>query len=213
VYFLKQMDTASTMQAYTCFFRDTVRTAIRRPFRNPRPPLRLLCILCIVAAHFLPVPDLQAQVKSPFAWLPGNFDTTVNGNYRGARITSRAQLDSMRRVYGIGTIINLAKDALPKKGPSEIEWSRELGIEYVSVYLGNSPPSEENWRRIRDLLSLGGVYLHCAHGADRTGAVIARYRVDVEGVEPCDAYREARRFGFKPWLAKLRAWIGCGDGK
>jgi hypothetical protein len=170
-------------------------------------------MLWVFALHPLPLSEVQAQVKSPFPWLPQNFDTTVNGNYRGARITERAQLDSMRRVYGVTTIINLAKDALPKKGPSEIEWSEELGIAYVSVYLGDAPPSEKNWQQIRDLLSKGGVYLHCAHGADRTGAVIAKYRVEVENVEPCDAYREARRFGFKPWLKKLRAWIGCTKGK
>ncbi|MBE0645878.1 MAG: hypothetical protein IH600_17490 [Bacteroidetes bacterium] len=174
--------------------------------RSLRYGMLLLCVLCS-----FPFSCLQAQVRSPFPWLPKNFDTTVNGNYRGARITSRAQLDSMRRMYGVVTVINLAKDALPKKGPSEIEWSRELGIKYVPVYLGDSPPSEKNWQNIRDLLARGGVYLHCAHGADRTGAVIARYRVEVEGVAPCDAYREARRFGFKPWLRKLRAWIGCEE--
>ena len=43
-----------------------------------------------IAAQPLLLNDLHAQVKSPFPWLPTNFDTTVNGNYRGARITSRA---------------------------------------------------------------------------------------------------------------------------
>ncbi|MDX9758573.1 MAG: hypothetical protein RBU27_05385 [Bacteroidota bacterium] len=171
--------------------------------------LRSLLFLFVLPA-LLPG-SLPAQVRSPFPWLPTNFDTTVNGNYRGARITSRAQLDSMREVYGIRTIINLAKDALPKKGATEIDWSEDLGIEYVPVYLGASPPSEENWRKIRDLLSRGGVYLHCAHGADRTGALIAKYRIEVEGLTPCEAYREARRYGFKPWLKKLRAWIGCEE--
>jgi hypothetical protein len=168
----------------------------------------LMMALAILTTQVAP-----GQVRSPFPWLPTNFDTTVNGNYRGARITSHAQLDSMRTVYGIRTIINLAKDALPKKGTGEIEWSKELGIEYVAVYLGDAPPSEENWRKIRELLSRGGVYLHCAHGADRTGAIIAKYRIDVEDVDPCEAYREARRYGFKPWLGKLRAWIGCEDGE
>lgn len=35
----------------------------------------------------------------------------------------------------------------------------------------------------------------------------------VAGVDPCEAYREARRFGFNPRLAKLRAWIGCEEGE
>lgn len=179
---------------------------------HARRGVTLLAVLFVIAAQPLLLNDLHAQVKSPFSWLPTNFDTTVNGNYRGARITSRAQVDSMRSKYGITTIINLAKDALPKRGPSEIAWSEELGIEYVSVYLGSSPPSEKDWQMIRDLLSKGGVYLHCAHGADRTGAIVAKYRIEVEGIAPCDAYREARRYGFKPWLKKLRAWIGCEKG-
>ncbi len=187
--------------------------SMAHPFKIPkRRPRSGAVFICAFVASLLLFPRAHAQVRSPFTWLPSNFDTTANGNYRGARITSRSQLDSMRSVFGVRTIINLAKDALPKKGPGEIEWSKELGIEYVSVYLGDSPPSDRNWSKIRDLLSRGGVYLHCAHGADRTGAVIAKYRIEVEGVEPCDAYREARRFGFKPWLKKLRAWIGCPEG-
>lgn len=162
----------------------------------------LLACVCACAA------PLAAQVRSPFPWLPTNFDTSVNGNYRGAKITSRAQLDSLKRVYGVRTVINLAKDALPKNGGTEIEWTRELGIEYVPVYLGTNPPSPKDWERIRALLQGGGVYVHCAHGADRTGAIIAKYRTEVEGLAPADAYREARRFGFKPWLGALRAWFG-----
>ena len=154
------------------------------------------------------VSPLIAQVRSPFSWLPTNFDTTVNDNYRGAKIVSRAQLDSMKRIYGINTIINLAKDALPKKGDSEIQWTRELGIAYVSVYLGTEPPSQKDWERIRGLLKGKGVYVHCAHGADRTGAIIAKFRTEVERVSPAEAYREARRYGFKPWLDAFRKWFG-----
>ncbi|MDH7516504.1 MAG: hypothetical protein QHI48_11595 [Bacteroidota bacterium] len=153
----------------------------------------------------------EAQVRSPFPWLPANFDTTVNGNFRGSRITRREQLDSMRRVYHITAVLNLAKDALPLTGPNEIHWSKELGLEYAGVYLGSSPPSQEQWERIRAFLDRGRVYVHCAHGADRTGAIIAKYRVETEGMEPCDAYREARRYGFKPYLKKFREWIGCPE--
>lgn len=155
---------------------------------------------------------LQAQVRSPFPWLPANFDTTVSGNYRGARIVSRAQLDSMKRVYGIATVVNLAKDALPKKGESEVQWTRELGIAYVPLYLGTQPPARKDWERVRGLLKGGRVYIHCAHGADRTGALVAKFRTEVEGVSPAEAYREARRFGFKPWLSALRAWFGYPGG-
>ena len=149
----------------------------------------------------------RAQVRPPFSWSPLNFDTTVAGNYRGARLTSKAQLDSLRAHYGIRAVINLAKDALPKSGASEVQWTKELGLEYIAVYLGTQPPSAEQWQRIRTRLSQGGVYVHCAHGADRTGAIIARYRTEVQAVSPDAAYREARRYGFKPWLADLKKWM------
>ena len=164
-------------------------------------------VVALFVALFCVAP-IEAQVRSPFGWLPTNFDTTVNGNYRGAKIISRTQLDSMKRRYGISVIVNLAKDALPKHGDTEIQWASELGIEYVPVYLGSDPPSPKNWERIRTLLEGKGVYLHCAHGADRTGAIIARFRTEVEAVPPAAAYREARSYGFKPWLSSFREWFG-----
>ncbi|MBL0174556.1 MAG: dual specificity protein phosphatase family protein [Ignavibacteria bacterium] len=174
----------------------------RRGALSERPVL----FFAIAAVAFACSAGAAAQVRSPFPWLPTNFDTTVAGNYRGAKLTSRAQLDSLRQRYGIRMIINLAKDALPKSGGSEIEWTRDLGIGYLPVYLGTKPPSDAQWKRIREELDKGGVYVHCAHGADRTGAIIARYRTEVERMSPDSAYREARRFGFKPWLKELKEW-------
>jgi len=149
-----------------------------------------------------------AQVKSPAPWLPSNFDTTVGGNFRGAKITSKNQLDSMRRIYGTRTILNLAKDALPKEGESEIQWCEEFNVRYVPVYLGTSPPTAKQWELITSLLDSGNVYVHCAYGADRTGAIIARYKIEHGLLSPAKAYREARKYGFKPWLQEFRKWIG-----
>ncbi len=160
----------------------------------------------IVLVLLAPLP-VVAQVATGPKWAPSNFDTTVNGNFRGARITSKAQLDSMKRIYGITTIINLAKDALPKKGESEIQWSKELGMEYVHVYLGTKPPSSKDWELIKSKLAQGKAYIHCAHGADRTGAIVAKYRLETNQCNPEQAYREARKYGFKPWLKDFRSWI------
>lgn len=169
------------------------------------PRFGALSLACLLVLCTMP---LTAQVRPLHAWGPSNLDTTVNGNFRGARITSRAQLDSMKRVLGITTVINLAKDALPKKGETEIDWCRDLGLTYIPVYLGSKPPKPEDWEKIRTALDGGGVYVHCAHGADRTGAIIAQYRVEREGATSEAAYREARRYGFKPWLRDLRTWFG-----
>ena len=61
---------------------------------------------------------------------------------------------------------------------------------------------------IKSMLDSGGVYVHCHHGADRTGAILAMYRIEREGYTPQQAYKEARKYGFKSWNTYLREWIG-----
>jgi len=62
--------------------------------------------------------------------------------------------------------------------------------------------------------SRGRILVHCKHGADRTGAVIAAYRVVVQGWKKEEALREMfnPRFGFHGfWFQNLRALIGEMD--
>jgi Dual specificity phosphatase, catalytic domain len=182
----------------------TLRQATRLPFLLSGITLMKYTFIALI---FLVTCTVSGQVRTGPKWAPTNFDTTVSGNFRGAKITKKAQVDSMKSVYGITTIINLAKDALPKKGKTEIDWAKEAGIEYISVYLGTSPPSKKKWEMIKQKLDGGKVYVHCAHGADRTGAVIARYRLDNKQCSPAQAYKESRRYGFKPWLKEFRKWM------
>lgn len=138
-------------------------------------------------------------------WAPSNFDRVSDTLYRGGKITRFEQVKNMQEM-GIQTVINLARDSL-KKGENEIDWTKRLNMRYVPVYLGDQPPSNEKWELVKGLMQEGHAYVHCAHGADRTGAIVARYRQDVEGWPPEKAYREARKYGFKPWLKALRRWM------
>lgn len=54
------------------------------------------------------------------------------------------------------------------------------------------------------------VLVHCQHGADRTGAVCALYRIAVDGWTKDEAIREITRGGFGlhgVWRRNLEAWI------
>ena len=107
-------------------------------------------------------------------------------NYRAAKIHSKAQLELIVDRYEIKHIVNLARDSM--KGQSDKElgcggttspceplWAEELGVEFHAVYLTSKPPEPEAWLEIRDLLEDGDVLVHCTHGVDRTGAVVARW--------------------------------------
>lgn len=55
------------------------------------------------------------------------------------------------------------------------------------------------------------VFIHCRKGKDRTGLVIAAYRVTVEGWTFEDAYQEMKKYGFHSyffwWKKFLRKYI------
>lgn len=52
------------------------------------------------------------------------------------------------------------------------------------------------------------VLVHCTHGMDRTGLVIARYRVLHDGWAPRDAMNEALSYGYHPELVALEThWL------
>lgn len=163
--------------------------------------------------------------------LPKNFRPAPGrNNWRGAAILT---LDSMRELKrkGIRTIVNLALDSTRKQKcsggrypsrPCEPMWAKELGLNYIPVYLGSSPPSASGWRKIKAAMMEGNTFLHCTYGADRTGAIIGRFRLETEpGLDPREVLREALSHGFKPEShpgygkgpdpnRKLREWMVAG---
>ena len=50
-------------------------------------------------------------------------------------------------------------------------------------------------------------YVHCHHGRDRTGVMIALYRVKVSGWAPDEALREAKARGMRPQYRAYRRWV------
>ena len=115
-----------------------------------------------------------------------------HNNWRGGALFSYRQMKQLRDKYGIKTIVNLARDANDNVYDSsrncggrdkqcEPIWAAELGIRYIYAPMGASwRMSSEQWRTIRDALAEGNVFVHCTHGVDRTGAVVARWRREID---------------------------------
>ena len=129
----------------------------------------------------------------------------TNGpNYRGAALSSKAQLEILVNTFGIKHVVSLAQDSStpgPCKGggrepvkdaslgcsghnggnPCEKLWAQDLGLTWYYIGLGRRPPPVAAWTQIHNYLSMGNTYIHCTHGVDRTGAIAAKWK-KVHGV-------------------------------
>jgi tyrosine-protein phosphatase SIW14 len=95
--------------------------------------------------------------------------------------------------------------------PSEHSISREeqavqaAGMRYVSIPMdGFAAPSDENVAKVLALFESntdGIVFVHCRRGSDRSGTVIACYRITHDHWENQKALQEAKSFGMY-WIEK-----------
>jgi protein tyrosine/serine phosphatase len=78
-----------------------------------------------------------------------------------------------------------------------------LGMNFYNIAMSiyKYPDDEQVLKFLKIVLNPQNqpVFVHCESGRDRTGAIIAMYRVVVCGWSIKEAYREAKRFGFWPY--------------
>ena len=114
-----------------------------------------------------------------------------NNNYRSAKpINSVEFFEYLKEKYNIKTIIDLMNS-------SEGKNVNDAGLSYISIPMGDKPPSESEWNTFKDALESGNCLVHCHHGADRTGAMIAKWEVYTGQKTPSEAYSNALEYGFK----------------
>lgn len=124
-----------------------------------------------------------------------NFFQVDERLYRGAQPTAEG-LKSLQKL-GIKTIVDLRgpDSSLEKK---EVE---ALGMKYVSVPLrGLTAPTDQEMEKVLKLLEPAAstgwpVFVHCRRGKDRTGTVVACYRIAHDGWKNGKALAEAREHG------------------
>jgi protein tyrosine phosphatase (PTP) superfamily phosphohydrolase (DUF442 family) len=124
-----------------------------------------------------------------------NFSQVDEHVYRGAQPT----LEGFRYLAKIGveTVVDLREGGERASGEELLVTS--LGMKYVNVPMtGLTPPTKAEITRILVMLEdakAGAVFVHCMRGADRTGAVIAAYRIDHAHWDNSRALKEAMTFG------------------
>ena len=134
--------------------------------------------------------------------------------YRGAQPTE-AGFKRLKEL-GITTIVNLRMepDAIRTNEKEVVE---KLGMKYVGIPVedGNfftrsrTIPDEaiRSFFKILDDDENGKVFIHCHRGADRTGAMVAFYRIGRQGWEADRAAKEARDIGMRSWYKGLQKQI------
>lgn len=143
--------------------------------------VRNLLVICIAA-----IPVFGSSV-------PGinNFYKVDDEVYRGAQPTE-AGFRYLAQI-GVKTVIDLREaDTRSRVEQKEVT---AFGLKYINVPMsGLTPPTGAQTEQILAILNdpaAGPVFVHCRRGADRTGAVMATYRIDHDGWDNCKALQEA----------------------
>ena len=171
---------------------------------------RLACIVLAVAAQAASAnPGVHAARQAaksavrPALWAvpvaqPGlpNLCLVEDGLYRGAQPLPEGfrELAAM----GVKTVVNL------RAGHSDLPVIRAAGLGATSFALVEIPTRTFAVREDQVIEALAvladparrPVFVHCAHGADRTGVVIAAYRVVAQGWSKVEAIREMAEGGY-----------------
>jgi hypothetical protein len=133
---------------------------------------------------------------NPPQHLPGltNFARVSDDLYRGAEPTQEGL--AYLATIGVKTVLSLCEFY-------DLDWFdpghvRSLGMGYVSRPCNPWHPELEDVSWFLRILTttLLPVYIHCRQGCDRTGLLIACYRISVQGWPKKDAIAELRAFGY-----------------
>jgi protein tyrosine/serine phosphatase len=93
----------------------------------------------------------------------------------------------------------------------ERDEARQLGMRYVNVPLPPfSAPTNEQVQRVLVLLTNHGtepVFVHCRRGKDRTGTIVACYRIQHDGWTNAKALAEAESFGMSWTERGMRSFV------
>jgi tyrosine-protein phosphatase SIW14 len=148
-----------------------------------RRSLGLLFLFCTPAFAGLPAQGIE------------NFHQVDEGVYRGAQPTAEG-FGYLAKI-GVMTVLDLRENG--ERSSWEKSLVTAMGMKYINVPMtGLTPPTSTDITRILVLLEAptgGPVFVHCMRGADRTGAVIAAYRIDHDHWQNRRALQEAMSLG------------------
>ena len=152
---------------------------------------------CVSAGDNSPVLPPNLRVSECLFGLPGlsGVGRVAPGIFRGAQPEPEGY--ATLKAMGVRTVVNL------RARHGERDAVEAAGMRYVEIpmsFLKKADPAE-----VRKTLSVmtdpanQPVFVHCSVGTDRTGVVVAVYRMEVDGWSKAEAEAEMEAFGFH-WI-------------
>jgi len=155
--------------------------------------------LLLVACSGGPPPDKAAAVDRPGHWAtpmgdsPGlsNFFRVSDQLYRGAQPDEEGFMQL--KALGVKTVVNL------RTFNSDSEECEEAGLRYIHISVQAWDREDEEvveFLRVVTDPENQPVFVHCLHGADRTGVMSAVYRIAIQEWSKEQAIQEMTEGGF-----------------
>lgn len=145
--------------------------------------------------------------KIPTDAIP-NFGKVSPFLYRGGQPKENgiAELNKL----GVKLIVNLREEDEADK--EEKQRAEALGIRYVSIpWRGFDKPNDKQVAEFLQLLRANSetpVFVHCRRGAERTGVMVAAYRMAIQEWTPEQALEEMEEFKFRGfWFRHLKKYV------
>lgn len=166
---------------------------------------RIFCLLFLLPLCFASIGSpIFAGDNGKIEGLP-NFHKVTEELYRGGQPKEEGW--ERLRALGIKLVIDLRGD------DSEREEAilQRMGIRYLNIPLSAlrrpKPAEVEAFFAAVDDPANQPVFVHCRRGADRTGVMVAIYRIARQGWTADQAYKEMRRLGFRWWYRGLKGFV------
>ena len=124
----------------------------------------------------------------------GNFGEVTPTLFRGAQPSERG-FESLAKM-GVAIVVDLREGDQVQREQKEV---RALGMKFVAISWNCTEPKDEYFSKFLSLLRNNPgkkVFVHCHAGVDRTGMMIASYRMAEQGWTSDESMREMKTFGY-----------------
>ena len=162
--------------------------------------LLCLCLALSYNVYSQGNPVWATPVKTEFV---SNFYQVDSGLYRCAQPNKRAFLELSE--IGMTTVVNLRYFDTDKRK------AKKTDLQLFHIKMRASQCKEDEIVAVLRLIKnrQGAIVIHCKHGADRTGLIIALYRILFQGWSKEDAIEELEQgaYNFHPIFSNIPQYI------